>query len=58
MKFADVSDGETDVLFLLAIPNHLLYHWHRNRNGRLFTQLVNSKVEYSTVRLAVGEVGI
>ena len=58
MKFADFSDRETDVLFSLAIPNHLLYHWHRNRNGRLFTELVNSKVENSTVRLAVGEVGI
>lgn len=51
MKFTDFSNRKADVLFSLAIPNALLYHWHKNSDSKSFVELVNSKIVNGSVQL-------
>ena len=51
---ASYTDFRQSILLLLEIPNQLLYNWQANRGGRLFTELVNAKIESRTTKLVVG----
>ena len=49
------SSKDDNTLFSLTIPNRLLHHWHSKRNSRLYSELVNEKIEDGMVRLAIGQ---